>query len=110
AAAPSIGFLIAARLVQSAGACAALVVGRAVIRDTHSAAKIAQAFGYLSTAMVVVPIAAPIVGGYVDAWTGWQGNFALMGIMGAAAWAVLLIWLPETIVKRDPLAVRLDRL
>lgn len=108
--APTVGLLIAARLVQSAGACAALVIGRAVVRDTHSAAKTAQAFGYISTAMVVVPIASPIVGGQIDVWTGWQGNFVLMGLMGAAALAVLLIWLPETNEKRDPHAARVDRL
>jgi len=110
AVAPTVGLLIAARLVQSAGACAALVIGRAVVRDTHSAAKTAQAFGYISTAMVVVPIASPIVGGQIDAWTGWQGNFVLMGLMGAAALAVLLIWLPETNEKRDSHAARIDRL
>jgi DHA1 family bicyclomycin/chloramphenicol resistance-like MFS transporter len=110
AVAPDIGFLIAARLLQSAGACAALVIGRAVVRDTHTPAGTAQAFGYISTAMVVVPIAAPIVGGYIDAWTGWPGNFALMAIMGAAALAVLLIWLPETIARRDPHAAQFDRL
>ena len=110
AVAPSIGFLIVARVFQSAGACAALVVGRAVIRDTHTAAGVAQAFGYISTAMVMVPILAPIVGGQMDGWTGWRGNFVLMALMGAAALAVLLIWLAETNMRRDPEAARPGRL
>jgi DHA1 family bicyclomycin/chloramphenicol resistance-like MFS transporter len=108
--ASSVGWLIAGRVLQSMGACAALVIGRAVVRDTHSAARLAQAFAYIAAAMVLVPVIAPVVGGQIDAWVGWQGNFVAMAALGIAALAAIVVFLPETNTRRDPEAAKPSRL
>src|SRR3546814_4677515 len=65
--AQTIEMLIVARVVQAIGGCAGLAVGRAIIRDTHSREESASMLGYVTMAMVVAPMLAPLAGGYLDA-------------------------------------------
>ena len=57
--APSIGPLIAARILQSVGASAGMVLARAIVRDLHDRERSASVIAYLTTAMVVAPMLAP---------------------------------------------------
>ena len=60
--APSITFLILARIVQSSGAAAGMVLARAIIRDLYDREQAASAISYLTMAMVVAPMVAPTFG------------------------------------------------
>ncbi len=57
--APTIGLLIAARIIQSAGAAAGMVLARAIIRDLYDREQAASGIAYLTMAMVVAPMVAP---------------------------------------------------
>jgi DHA1 family bicyclomycin/chloramphenicol resistance-like MFS transporter len=95
-AASSIGMLIAARIVQAAGASTGIVVGRAIIRDLYDRDRAAGMFGLVTTAMVIAPMVAPLVGGILDTAFGWEAIFLFITILSSVvlAWAVLM--LPET--------------
>src|SRR3546814_12298448 len=81
--AQTIEMLIVARVVQAIGGCAGLAVGRAIIRDTHSREESASMLGYVTMAMVVAPMLAPLAGGYLDEWFGWRSTFyAVIAIGG----------------------------
>jgi MFS transporter, DHA1 family, multidrug resistance protein len=97
---PTIGFLIAARVVQGIGACAGLVVGRATIRDLYGRDGAAQVIAGLAIAMTLIQSFAPIPGGYLQAWFGWRANFAAVSIFAAVALALALRFLPETTEPR----------
>ena len=104
--ATSIGMLIGLRLVQAFCICAAPVAGRAVIRDTHEVRDAARAMAYVATAFSLTPICAPMVGGMIEAWIGWRGNFFFIAAAGAAVALAMLAWLPETNLRRDRHAFR----
>ena len=95
-AASSIGALIAARIIQAAGASTGIVIGRAIIRDLYDRDRAAGMIGLVTTAMVIAPMVSPLVGGILDTAFGWEAIFVFITLMSGTvlAWAVLM--LPET--------------
>jgi DHA1 family bicyclomycin/chloramphenicol resistance-like MFS transporter len=90
AVAPTIEALIAARAVQAIGACAGVVLGRAVVRDIYGRERAARMLAYIGTAMALAPMIGPIAGGFVESHFGWRWNFAILLTFGLAA--LLLTW------------------
>lgn len=95
--APDILSLLIARIAQAFGACATLVIGRAMIRDTSSGVAAAQAMAYLAIALGVGPIAAPFIGGYLTVWFGWESTFIATALTGAGVLACVIPLLKETL-------------
>lgn len=85
--APTIGLLIAARIIQSAGAAAGMVLARAIIRDLYDREQAASAIAYLTMAMVVAPMVAPTIGALLIDQLDWRAIFWVMTVLG-----VLLTW------------------
>jgi MFS transporter, DHA1 family, multidrug resistance protein len=82
--APSIGTLIAARVLQSVGAAAGMVLARAIVRDVHDRERSASVIAYLTTAMVVAPMLAPTVGALLIDLISWRATFVLVMLVGVA--------------------------
>lgn len=82
--ATSIKVLIAARIVQAFGGGAAMAVGRAAITDFYGVGRSANALATVATAVLVVPMFAPILGGFTVEWIGWRAAFALALALGGA--------------------------
>jgi DHA1 family bicyclomycin/chloramphenicol resistance-like MFS transporter len=95
----SIDGLIALRLVQAIGSCAASVASVAMVRDLFPVKDSAKVFATLMLVVGLSPMIAPTVGGYVTTAFGWQGVFITLAVMGAALLAAGLLWLPNT---REP--------
>ena len=95
-AATSIEALIVIRLVQAVGAAAGIVMGRAMIRDLYERDRAAAMIGLVTTAVVVAPMVAPLIGGILDTTFGWEAIFLFVAVMAGTvlAWAVPV--LPET--------------
>jgi DHA1 family bicyclomycin/chloramphenicol resistance-like MFS transporter len=94
--APSIGSLIAWRFFQALGACAGVVLGRAIVRDIYGREGAARMLSYMGMAMALAPALGPILGGYLQVWFGWRANFAVLSAFGAASLLGVLVLLPET--------------
>jgi DHA1 family bicyclomycin/chloramphenicol resistance-like MFS transporter len=92
----SITGLIVARTAQAFGATAGIVIGRAVIRDLYERDRAASMIGWVTMAMVVAPMIAPLIGGALDTALGWQAIFAFIGLFAAAVLAWTTFQLPET--------------
>ncbi len=104
----SIGALIVARTVQACGATAGIVVGRAVIRDLYERDRAASMIGWVTMAMIVAPMIAPLIGGALDTAFGWQATFACVALFSAMVLAWAIRALPETrAVATEPGAARL---
>jgi DHA1 family bicyclomycin/chloramphenicol resistance-like MFS transporter len=92
----SIGGLIATRILQAFGATTGVVIGRAVIRDLYDRDRAASMIGWVTMAMLVAPMIAPLIGGALDTAFGWQAIFIAIGLSAAAALAWTALLLPET--------------
>jgi len=95
-AASSIGALIAARIVQAIGASTGIVIGRAIIRDLYERDRAASMIGLVTTAMVIAPMIAPLVGGILDTAFGWEAIFMFISLFSATVLLWALLVLPET--------------
>lgn len=105
AAAPSLGWLLAGRLVQGLGACAGPVLARAVVRDLHEGARGARVLSLATMGMSMAPMAAPIVGGLVLLVLDWRGIFGVLAVVGVTLLAGVHRLLGETNLARDSAAV-----
>jgi DHA1 family bicyclomycin/chloramphenicol resistance-like MFS transporter len=101
-AAPSIELLIAARFLQALGACAGVVLGRAVVRDVYGRERAAKALSYMSMAMALAPALGPILGGLLQVWFGWRANFLVLAAFGTGSLLGVFLLLPETGPQRGP--------
>ena len=70
---------------------AAMVLSRAVVRDTVAQDEAASKIGYITMGMAVVPMLGPMIGGVLDQAFGWQSSFVVMLVAGlvllALTWA-----------------------
>lgn len=101
--APSAGWLILARVAQAVGSCAGLVLGRAMIRDTWPRERSAAILGYVSTAMAVAPMIAPLLGSALAEAFGWRATMLACLAFGAVLFPVMWARLPETLASPAPL-------
>jgi len=94
--APDVTQLTAARFVQGLGACSALVVSRAVVRDRYDHTETARILSLINLVFGLVPILAPLLGGFVLLFGGWRTIFWLLAGFGAAVGAAVLLRLRES--------------
>jgi len=92
----SLDTLIAWRALQAIGACAGMVISRAVVRDRHAPGEAARVLSLLMLIMGLAPILAPLAGGWVLEHAGWRAIFWVLVVFGLACLVAVLAWLPET--------------
>jgi DHA1 family bicyclomycin/chloramphenicol resistance-like MFS transporter len=90
--------MIAWRLVQAVGACAGVVLARAMVRDLYTGPRAAQMLSSLIVVMAIAPLIGPIVGAQVLRFASWPWIFWLLVAIGVAALLALLT-LPETLPR-----------
>ena len=105
--APTIGALIVARALQAVGACAPMVISRAIVRDVHGPKEAARVLSHIASAMTLAPMVGPILGSYLTVWYGWRSNFVVLTIFAVLAIAAVLLMLGETHTRKDPDAMKL---
>jgi DHA1 family bicyclomycin/chloramphenicol resistance-like MFS transporter len=94
--APNIAVLILGRMIQAVGGAAPLTLTRTIIRDLYGRERSASMIAYITMAMVIAPMLAPAIGGYLNDWIGWRANFAFCGLVGVLVTALVITGLPET--------------
>ena len=94
--APNMETLVGLRFVQALGGCAGMVITRAIVRDCFGVAAMARVLSLLLLIMGVAPILAPLAGGYLDQWLGWQAIFAALVAYGLTAVLLVAFGIPET--------------
>lgn len=104
AVAPSIGVLLAARLVQGLSAAAGMVLGRAVIADLSTGQAAARAFTLLMLIAGVAPVIAPLLGSALVDHIGWRGVLVILAGLAVAMFLGSVLLVPETLpaARRDP--------
>ncbi len=95
AASPGINFLIAARVLQGIGACAGMVVGRAITRDIWGRTAAARVIAGRGIAATLMQVAAPVLGGYVQQWLGWRANFVVVAVLACVAITLMIRCVPD---------------
>ncbi|KPU55938.1 drug resistance transporter, Bcr/CflA subfamily protein [Pseudomonas fluorescens] len=108
----SVTVMIAWRAVQAVGACASVVLARAMVRDLYSGHRAAQMLSTLMTVMAIAPLLGPSLGGLILHVASWRAIFWALVLVGLGTLAMLYV-LPETLPaqrrNREPLSNALSR-
>jgi MFS transporter, DHA1 family, multidrug resistance protein len=88
--------LIAARLLQALGGCAALTLGRVILISAAKPEKIVRDLATLNLVTTIGSGLAPLLGSWLTLWFGWRSILLLIAALGLIT--VLFTWrlLPET--------------
>ncbi len=95
--APTLWLLIVARFLQAVGVSVGTVTVRAILRDTRSGDRMAEAMSYIAAIMGVAPVVAPMVGGFLDSLLGFRSIFYVTASMGAIVLIAMYLRLGETL-------------
>ena len=99
---PNIGVMWGFRIVQGAGVGAIAITFRSFVSDTLAPGPQMNKFAsWMTIFWSVGPIVAPFIGGYLQAYFGWQANFVFF-IVYAVLLFLLLLTIPETIKQKQP--------
>lgn len=82
ACAPDVICLILGRFIAAIGACGMIVAAFAVVRDLYSADESARMYSFLNGAVGISPTFAPMIGGYLALYLGWQSIFLFLAAIG----------------------------
>jgi DHA1 family bicyclomycin/chloramphenicol resistance-like MFS transporter len=102
--AASLPQLVAARVLQGAGAAAGMVVGRAAVQDLFHGPQRTRVMAYVGMTLGLCPPAGTIVGGQIHDWLGWQANFVLVAGLGVALFGAGWWRLPRRPAPSGPAA------
>ena len=100
--APTVEWLVAARVVQGLGGAAGPVIARAILRDQYAGMALAKNMAVASGIFALGPILAPLIGIALSDLSGsWRVVFYAMMAFGCLLLFALAA-VPETLRRRDP--------
>jgi len=99
AASQDIGQLTAFRVLQAVGGSAAFAVATAMIKDVYESRNREMILAWVSSMVLISPMAAPVLGAVLLGFTSWRGVFLVLGGIGLLALAGGLA-LEETLERR----------
>lgn len=85
------------RLLQGLGAGSASVLGRSVLRDSYDGSQLTKAFSYISITASIIPILAPVLGGWIAFHFSWQAVFVFVLFYLCSIYVLGWFILPETL-------------
>lgn len=97
AVADSLPTLVLGRFLQAIGVSVGTVATRAILRDTRRGDDFSVAISYISVAMGLAPVLAPLASGFLEAYGGIGAIFWLTALLGGGVLIGMFRRLPETL-------------
>lgn len=104
----NITFMITFRCLQGLGAGAGVVTVRAMTRDVFEGKLMAKVLALVSMVWALMPMVAPVIGGYLQTHFGWRSNFFVMSLYSGLAFCLVLFFLKEVLQKKHQQAFSLQ--
>lgn len=95
-AAHSIELFLLGRIVQGFGIGCGDTMGRAILCDQFKKNEFVVAAAQIGMASTITPLAAPVIGGYLQEYLSWRFDFIILFLYGLVCFAIFLYALPET--------------
>ena len=96
----TIEWFFAFRFLQAA-AVTGFVLSRAMIRDVYGPKDSASMIGYVTMGMALIPMLAPVFGGFLDAAFGWRANFWALALFGVILTSAIIFDAGETNTQKN---------
>tara|TARA_R110002126_G_C10488881_1_gene503079 strand:- start:11111 stop:12364 length:1254 start_codon:yes stop_codon:yes gene_type:complete len=92
--------LLAGRVVQAIGVCAASVLSRAIARDLFEGPSLMRAMSFMMIASAAAPGFSPLFGAMLERTLGWPATFIFTAVCGAVIGGIYLFTIGETHVPQ----------
>ncbi|BCL73508.1 Bcr/CflA family drug resistance efflux transporter [Vibrio nigripulchritudo] len=92
-----LNWIIFGRLLQGLGAGSTAVIANSILRDSYDGNTLAKALSYVSIMASVMPMVAPVLGGWLTWQFGWESVFVFVFAYVALIYVTGLLILPETL-------------
>jgi EmrB/QacA subfamily drug resistance transporter len=103
--APSLAFLVGARILQGIGGAMMVPVGRLVLLRSVSKADLVAAMAWLMIPATIGPILGPPVGGFIVSYLDWRWIFYINVPIGVVGIVLVTLFIEEV---REPGRISLD--
>lgn len=102
--AASIEELILCRFIQGLAAAGGIVLSRAIACDLYSGSELTKFFSLLMLINGIAPIASPIIGGQILAFSNWHGIFFILALFSVLLTFATLMLMKESLPpdRRNP--------
>jgi DHA1 family bicyclomycin/chloramphenicol resistance-like MFS transporter len=97
--APTITVMMAARFVQGFAGGWAMVIGRAVIVDLATGARLVRVLNVIAAVGGIAPIVGPLIGAVILQLTNWRVSFWTVAALGVVMAIAVLVAVPETLPR-----------
>lgn len=97
--------LIIVRVLQAMGAGAIMVTIPAMIRDLFPREQVAKVLSSILLVMTVAPLLAPLLGGQLLKFFGWESLFIFLAILACFSMALAILRVKETLPVEKRLVV-----
>ena len=87
--------LMILRSVQALGGGMSAVVVGALVRDNYQGREAAQMFALIGIILMLAPLAAPMLGAFLQAAGGWRSIFVFLFLYASGVFALLFRFLPK---------------
>lgn len=104
--APSMPLLIVWRTLQGVAMGAAVMCGRAIVRDLYEPTSGARVMSKGLTGLGIIACACAPLGGLLSDTLGWRYALTALAAFGALTLTLVALRFQETVVRRNPLALR----
>lgn len=94
--APTVEYLLVARLIQGIGAAAGVAIARAIVRDLFNGQEAARIMNTVGIILALGPAISPTIGGITLDLLGWHAIFVLMVIYGLFVVGLVVYVVVET--------------
>lgn len=84
------------RFIQGCGAGVSSAIGPAIVRESFSEKDSSKIIAQMSIVILLTPAIAPILGGYLTAYYGWQACFVFILLVVCISFLTFLKMFPET--------------
>jgi DHA1 family bicyclomycin/chloramphenicol resistance-like MFS transporter len=97
--APNVAVMMAARFVQGFSGGWAMVIGRAVIVDLATGARLVRVLNVVAAVGGIAPIIGPLLGGIILQLSHWRVSFWFVAVLGLAMTISVLVAVPESLPR-----------
>ncbi|WP_203137573.1 Bcr/CflA family efflux MFS transporter [Microbacterium sp. JZ31] len=107
AAAPTLEWVVALRLVQGLSGAAGAALARAIVADLATGERAARGISILIATMGIGPVVGSPLGALLSSWGGWRAALAGLAVVSVAMLVVTLLAIPESLPpeRRHPARV-----
>lgn len=92
----SITILIISRFFQALGGSSGMLFARMMVKEYYSREDQIKTLAYLSFAMALCPLVAPLLGGILQSYYSWRAIFYALGVIGLCLLSTFTLQIKET--------------